>query len=286
MFFFKPNKKAVDHDTTVSPSDTLNEHNSLLSYGDLNLLFDYIRKQTGINLYSKEGILREKLQKFCSTRNINSFDALFARVRQEQDLRQELMDFISINETYFFREIKSINESIKKLKNRQPPYRILSAPVSTGEEAYTILILMLEQGFQAEDIHILGVDISRAAIEQACRAVYSKRSLHKLPSDIKSRYFYAKDNEHYSPVKQLKKNVEFKHYNIFEATPAILGRFDIIFSRNMFIYFDDEQKINAYQILSSLKKDANSDICLGHADVSSQLYFYIRSIEKTGNSNP
>lgn len=70
--------------------------------------------------------------------------------------------------------------------------------------------------------------------------------------------------------------IQFKECNLFESEISMLERYDIIFSRNMFIYFKDSTKIEAYKRLESLKKNTNSNIYLGHADISSQLENYIR----------
>ena len=218
-------------------------------------------------------LVKNHIIALCERYNITSFVTLLEKVKKDKELFTELVDAITIHETYFFREKEQIVEALEQYKN-DTPLSILSAPSSSGEEAYSIAILALEMGIK--NFHVTGIDISSAIIEKANRALYSQRSVNFLNAELLEKYFI-KISDRYSVKESLKEYMSFKQINLFEDNIYQLGKFDIIFSRNMFIYFKDEKKIEAYKRLESLKKDENSSIYLGHADISSKLSQYIRS---------
>lgn len=275
MFFFKSKKakKLPQEEQAYRAED----------FSDLTALLNYIELKSGINLFSRELIVKEKLIKFSRNRNITSFQTLLDKSQQDHQLWSELMDLLSINETYFYREIRQIQEAIETLKKRPPPYHILSIPSSSGEEVYTIIILLQESGIQLKDINILGVDISKEIINKANNPEYSSRSIHRIPPTMRDKYLVKSANDNYIPVPELKAAARFTQLNLFARDISNIGKFDMIFSRNMFIYFADDIKIKAYDILYKLKKNPDSEIYLGHADVSSKLYKYIANNKAHSN---
>ena len=237
----------------------------------IEALYDFIEKNAGISLQKSKVLVKNHIVALCERHSITSFATLLEAVKNSSSLFTELIDAVAIHETYFFREKEQIVEALKQHKNN-PHLSILSAPSSSGEEAYSIVILALEMGIN--NFHVTGIDISSTIIEKANRSLYSQRSVNLLDKNILEKYFL-KVNNSYNIKENIKQYVDFKQMNLFEKDIYKLGKFDLIFSRNMFIYFQDDKKIEAYQQLEALKKDSSASIYLGHADISSRLSQYI-----------
>jgi chemotaxis protein methyltransferase CheR len=158
----------------------------------------------------------------------------------------------------------------KKAKNE--PIRILSAPCSTGEEPYSIAIYLLEDNVlvQNRDFEIFGIDIDSEVIKKAQTGLFGERSLHSLSEDIKNRYF-KKKMSFFEIDKDLRDVITFKKANVFDKDDMRnLGKFDVIFSRNMLIYFDDasrkEVAMTFYDMLNP-----KGYILLGHAEYMNRI---------------
>lgn len=221
---------------------------------------------TGIHFDQKEPVITAKLIHFCRNHTISSFEELHARLNDEAALLEAFINYLTVNETYFFRERDQIDYSAQKAALNNTDIRLLCAPCSTGEEPYSIAIALLEAGVPAHRIKIVAFDINTEAIYQAKRATYSHRSLHKVDDSLKTRYFTQKDNLMHlrDEVKQL---VTFKTCNIFDDQLFTLGVFDTIFSRNMLIYFDQETVNKAIERMAKLVRSNQSRFFFGHADI-------------------
>ncbi len=264
-FIFKRKKHILDTKE--------NNYQIVVNTDGIEALYDFIEKNAGISLQKSKVLVKNHIIALCERYKISSFLTLLEEVKKDKELFTELVDAVTIHETYFFREKEQIIEVLEQYRNNSS-LSILSAPSSSGEEAYSIAILALKMGIK--DFHVTGIDISGAIIERANSSLYSQRSVTLLNVEILEKYFIKIDDK-YSIKESLKEYVTFKQMNLFDDNIYQLGKFDLIFSRNMFIYFQDEKKIEAYKRLESLKKDKNSSIHLGHADISSKLSQYIRS---------
>ncbi len=238
------------------------------SFEDIEELITYFKKETGIDFFNKKQIIKNKLMIFCRKREIFSFKLLFDKILEDRGLKQELVDYLTVNETYFFREIPQIEQMVQKAKKLGYKVEILCAPSSSGEEPYTIAIMLLEAGFQQSDFHIIGIDISEKIISKAHEAKYNERSLHRVSNELKSKYF-TKEGEFFILKNIIKDRVSFRCVNIFDESLSTLRKFDFVFSRNMMIYFDQETRIKAKNILQKLLKRPEDTICFGHADMVS-----------------
>jgi len=235
-------------------------------YCNIEPIADYFHNETGITFDTQMSILKSKVTSFCKKRDIYSFTVLLQNIKIDAHLLQELIDYLTTNETYFYREFKQIQELVKIVKESQSNVRILCAPSATGEEVYSIAIALLEAGVSSSNFHILGIDINSDAISKAKNAVYGERNLRNLTPQIISNYFNI-DNEKYTLKQNIKSLVSFQVTNIFDSSFKNIGKFDFIFSRNMLIYFDKETKLKAKAILESLRKSDQHDIFFGHADL-------------------
>ena len=211
----------------------------------------------------------------------SSFEAYFGRLRA--DLEGEIEQFVNaftINETYFYREEHQLacltSELLAARLNAKPrgaPIRIWSVPCSTGEEPYSIAIWLLENWpyVDEQDIEIIGSDIDTAAIALAREGVYGKRALMRLSPHLVERYFVAVDDQSWQIVSDLRDSVRFTRVNIVErAETQPHGQFDVIFCRNVLIYFDDlSRRTAAENLFENLLP--GGFICLGHTESMSRI---------------
>ncbi|MFK5882035.1 MAG: CheR family methyltransferase [Sulfurospirillum sp.] len=245
---------------------TQEEVKPIEDFSNIDELIGYFKSKTGIDFFNKKEIIKNKLIIFCKKREIYSFKELLLSIKQNFSLEQKAIDYLTVNETYFFRETPQIEDMIIKAKKLGFKAEILCAPSSSGDEPYTIAIMMFEAGFAPGDFHIIGIDISEAVIKKAKTAIYNERNLHRVGKELKAKYFYKSDNQ-YILKDIIKDQVSFRCVNIFDTTLENLRKFDFIFSRNMMIYFDQKTKIKAKDILQNLLKRPEESIYFGHADI-------------------
>lgn len=220
---------------------------------------------TGIHFNQKEAITASKLVNFCRNRNICSFEELNSLLGRDSELLEALINLLTVNETYFFRESRQIYFLAEKAVQSKEKMRILCAPGSTGEEPYSIAIALLEAGISAHRIEIVSLDINSDVIVSAQQGGYNARSLHKTPQAVQHKYFHHKE-EIFTISSDVKRLVTFHTLNIFDDKLFGLGAFDAIFSRNMLIYFDESTVFRAVERLSRLARNKESLFFFGHAD--------------------
>lgn len=269
---------------------------SLLSQENFAKMSEFIYRKSGIFLEEEKHY--QKLAKFVDTRSkqlgFDNFRKYFFKLRfDDQDGQefQELMNAITVNETYFFREKEQFEVLAKvilpELHRKVPkgrPLRILSAPCSTGEEPYSMVLHILEEGNVVEerDIEVVGIDIDSTVIAKAKAGKYTERSVHAIPQPILNQWF-RKRTLGYELCDDLQGVVDFHIVNIFDkAQVRQLGKFDVIFSRNMLIYFDDaSRKEVAMTFYDSL--NTGGYVLLGHAEYMSRIVsvFTAKKVEST-----
>ncbi|HEX5329946.1 CheR family methyltransferase [Sulfuricurvum sp.] len=220
---------------------------------------------TGIHFNQKESITTSKLINFCRNHHITSFDELSRCFDHEPDILEALINLLTVNETYFFRESRQIYFLCAKAVEKNENIRILCAPGSTGEEPYSIAIALLDAGISPLKIEIVSVDINSDVITLAKEGHYSIRSLHKTPPPLQEKYF-TKVDDTFQIRDEVKRLVSFHTLNIFDDALFGLGKFDTVFSRNMLIYFDEATVIRAVERLGRLARDRDSLFFFGHAD--------------------
>jgi len=180
-----------------------------------------------------------------------------------------------------------VNTILPELHKRTPsskPIRILSSPCSTGEEPYSMILHIVEENniVNERDIEVVGIDIDSKVINKAQTGKYSDRSIHAIPKNILSKWF-DKAPFGYQLGEDLLGSVDFQVANIFDkAEMRKLGKFDVIFSRNMLIYFDDasrkEVAMTFYDMLNP-----GGYVLLGHAEYMSRIVsvFNAKKVDKT-----
>jgi chemotaxis protein methyltransferase CheR len=235
-------------------------------YNDIELIAKYFQNETGITFDRQMSILKNKVITFCKQKKIYSFKQLLKDIQSTPKLKQEIIDYLTTNETYFYREFNQIQKLVQLVRNNTLDIKILCAPSATGEEAYSIAIALLEAGVSANTINIIGIDINQEAVTKANIAIYSERNIRNLSPSILHSYF-TKKNDKYILKESIKTLVTFKLANIFDESFKNLGKFDFVFSRNMLIYFNQETKLKAKNILEDMRKDTKHNVFFGHADL-------------------
>ncbi|MEF3190939.1 MAG: protein-glutamate O-methyltransferase CheR [Campylobacterales bacterium] len=255
----------------------------MLSQSDYEKLVEYVYRKTGIALTEKhyEKVAKNVAQR-CEALGLKDFRGYFFKLRFEDrggDEFQTLINALTVNETYFFREkyqfealVEYILPELDRLRPANRVLRILSSPCSTGDEPFSIAIYLLEEGniVNRRDIEIVGIDIDTMVLEKARQGKYSERSIHAIPKDLVAKYF-TKRGLYYEIDPEIRDAVHFENVNVFDKQAMRrLGMFDVIFSRNMLIYFDDasrkEVAMTYYEMLN-----AGGYVLLGHSEYMSRI---------------
>lgn len=235
-------------------------------FTNVEIISDYFKAETGVTFEKQKSILKNKLTTFSRHRDIFSFTQLLKSIKNDNQVKQDLIDYLTTNETFFYREFTQIQKLVKLVKESSSKVDILCAPSATGEEPYSIVIALLEAGVSIDKFEIVGIDINNLAILDAKTAIYKERNVRNLSDEILKKYF-VEDEKHYILKPAIRNKVTFKVANLFDSSFKSLGKFDFIFSRNMLIYFDKETKIKAKEILEGMLKNEEQEIFFGHADL-------------------
>lgn len=243
------------------------------------LLKDLIYKSSGVWFdENSKDILRMRLTNSVQRHQFKSFKDYYYYLRYDREKDAELaslLDIVTNHETYFFREmpqLKAFSEEILpeiidiKKKEGSKDIKIWSAGCSTGEEAYTIAMLFLESKmFNNVNIEVFATDISHRVLHSARRGFYQKHSFRTTDSEMIAKYFIQEENG-YKISDKVKEKVNFGYFNLLDSDKsAFINRMDLIFCRNVIIYFDMPAKRKViemfYEKLSNL-----GFLLLGHSE--------------------
>ncbi len=211
-------------------------------------LQDFIYQKSGMFFpISRKNYIEQKIARRIEAIRLSSFAEYFNILKKEL-IRTEIIKLfneITVNETFFFRDmpqLKVLKEQILPQIKSKGSVKILSAGCSSGEEAYTLSIILREY-FPEMNFSIQGIDISDLVVAKAIKGHYSDYAVRFVPQAIKQKYFVHKDQATWVYKEEAKKNVEFRKMNLMEldSQPAAC-RFDIIFCRYVLIYFDLDSK--------------------------------------------
>ncbi|GER93269.1 hypothetical protein A45J_1005 [hot springs metagenome] len=191
-----------------------------------------------------------------------SYEDYYLLVTSDKEEFNSLVNFITVNETYFYREPFHLHLFVERLipellqtKNSSEKIRILSAGCSTGEEPYSILMAVLEKfGNSAlNKFYISAVDIDRDAVYKAKEGIYSNFSFRTFPVELKDKYFFKLNNGGYRIKDKLRNNVNFYVFNLLNNIyPTYLCNMDVIFYRNVSIYFESDVQKRIFEKLSEV----------------------------------
>ncbi len=195
----------------------------------------------------------------------------FRMLRHSQREREALIEEVVVPETWFFRDKKPFTAlsryvtEICPLDRRPDSIRLLSIPCSTGEEPYSMAMTLVEAGVPRDKFSIDGVDVSRKALSLAKAAIFKERSFRDCDTRIREKYFVRMGDD-YRLRNVIRSKVNFIHGNILDRRFMFsLGSYEVIFCRNLLIYFDESARIRTLKMLRNLLVDDGMFI-VGHAE--------------------
>jgi chemotaxis protein methyltransferase CheR len=223
---------------------------------------------------ARASVERKLAERLLSLR-LEGFHEYYRYLRYHAQRRSELetaLEALTTNETYFFRELQQLQAferevlpALSRAGRERRTLNVWSAGCATGEEVYTLAILIVHSGFfQGWDVRVLGNDISRRCLQTARRGVYREASFRAMPAGFE-RYF-AETAGGLGVVPEIRALCHFAHLNLMdEPRMAILGKVDAIFCRNVLIYFD---QVSRRRVIQSFYDRLHPEgfLMLGHSE--------------------
>ena len=224
-----------------------------LTDNDFQRLYTYIKKNYGIDLSKKKQLIVSRLSNTLSSQGFKDFSAYVDEILTGRDpeMVTAMLNKLTTNYTYFLREEEhfkylwdDVLPDLAKKHAKDKVLSIWSAGCSSGEEPYTISMYLKEFfGAQASqwDTRLLATDISQKILNTAITATYNEESVSALPPSWKTKYFVKAGKDKYSVAPVIKQNVIFRTFNLMDPI-TFKRKFDLIFCRNVMIYFDQATK--------------------------------------------
>ncbi|MCW7752416.1 protein-glutamate O-methyltransferase CheR [Desulfobotulus sp. H1] len=237
---------------------------------EFTLFSKYILEISGIALApGKEYLVETRLHPLLEEQGCKTFTDLYQKIQRDfqKTLEKNVIDAISTNETYFFRDkhpfdllqhkiipdlIDKRSRAGKKFGGRTP-IRVWSAASSTGQEIYSIAMVLKELGLNLKDydIHLVGTDISDAAVAQASYGRYNKFEAARGLTPQRLQKYFNRDGEHWRIKDEIRAMASFRKMNLMRPFTGF-GKFDIIFCRNVAIYFSPQDRKLLYQKIAGV----------------------------------
>lgn len=267
-----------------------------MSINEFSKLSDFIYTNYGIKMPPvKKIMLQSRLQKRLRALNMTSYgeyiDYLFSKKGMQEELFQ-MIDVVSTNKTDFFREpahfdfLRNTLLPMFMSQNRGRSFlKVWSAACSSGEEPYSIGIALSEFALKnsAFDFSVFATDISTRMLERAMNAIYTEDRVQMFPFDLKKRYLLRSKNKENKTVRiipAIRKRVTFKRLNLMDTNYDVPGTYDIVFCRNVLIYFDREtQEKVISKLCTKLKTDGH--FILGHSESIMNMNLPLKQVKPT-----
>jgi chemotaxis protein methyltransferase CheR len=260
----------------------------MLSNASFAAVTDLFHRVSGIRLSeAKRPLVAGRLQKLAARHGCASLDDYVEHLMHADDPEEvvRVIDKLTTNETYFFREPQHFDALAALLDERpQTPhrahtaFRVWSAASSSGEEAYSIAMLLADRlGLDGWDV--VGTDLSTSMVEQARRGLYPMERARDMPADYLKRWCRKGHGAHDGQLlvsQDLRRRVRFEGANLTQPLPN-LGLFDVIFLRNVLIYFDTPGKADIVRRVLPLLKPQGR-LFTGHAESIANLNLPVRSL--------
>jgi len=256
-----------------------------LTDAEFERLREYFYKRTGIQFSpAKRYFVDKRIETCIKSSGHAHFSTWFAALRlgNRPEIGQELINQLTVNETYFLREdyqfdalLRSVLPRIIDDRRNAPmtPIRIMSLPCSTGEEPYSIAMHLLESWppIHTFDVEIHAADIDSDVLARAQQGIYSERSVHRVPKTWMDSYFKRLSRDSYQISGDLRSAVTFHRLNITDTTQMRdFVNFDVIFCRNVLIYFDELSSRRAAENLYGALRPGGY-LFLGHSESMSRI---------------
>ena len=276
------------------------DHNSpylcTMTNSEFNKLSSFILNNYGIKLpIAKKTMLEGRLQKRLRALNSHSFKDYCEYVFSKEGKQMEvphMIDVVTTNKTDFFREAvhfdflaDTILPKYLKDNSSSKPFKVWSAGCSTGEEPYTLAMVLNEfsEKFSNFDYNIFATDISGKALNAAITAVYSQEKVSPVPYTFKKKYLLKSKDEQKKTVRiipALRAKVNFDRFNFLDGQVNYAQNFNVIFCRNVLIYFDRPTQEKVILNLCS-KLEPGGYLFLGHSESISNMNLPLVQIHPT-----
>jgi chemotaxis protein methyltransferase CheR len=246
-----------------------------ISDEEFNKISGLVYEKFGINLsVAKRELVKGRLNKLLRQLGFKNFSEYYDYVIKDDSKKSllQMVDKISTNHTYFYRESDHfeylINDIIPQIIYKKNELRIWCAGCATGEEAYT-LAMIIKEYFGTDivnyDIGILATDISITALNKALEGIYPVERTVKLPENLRKKYFTMIKKDELKINKEISDMVLFKRLNLMQDIFPFKGKFDIVFCRNVMIYFDNNTRMILIKKLHDIMNDF-SYLFIGHSE--------------------
>jgi len=246
---------------------------------EFQLFRDIIYRQTGIQMTEKKrNLVVARLSKRLRSLNLQNFSEYYAYLNTSSNASDELNNLINritTNKTDFFREKHHFDFLVNEIfpsyidaarKSGQRRLRIWSAGCSSGEEPYSLAMTVAAffKDKRGWDLKILATDLDTDILMKATKGVYSSQQISSVPTGYLSKYF-VRSSQGYEVSPQIKAMIAFRKLNLIDLAFPMKKPFDIIFCRNVMIYFDDETKKDLIKKYHSHLRD-NGYMFVGHSE--------------------
>lgn len=225
----------------------------MITDNEFRHIVSYVRSNYGIDLSQKRVLVNGRLETYFLRNGYNSFKEFMTKVENDPHGAESknLINILTTNHTYFMRESMHFDYmtrvvlpywKVRLAKSRD--FRIWSGASSTGEEPYTLAMLLMDYfGLEHSswDTRVLATDISTKVLEHAINGVYLKEQIDPLPEKWKRRFFKDIGHEQYKAKDELRNQVIYRRFNLMDPLP-FKKKFHVVFLRNVMIYFPEEVK--------------------------------------------
>ncbi len=225
---------------------------------EFNRIVTYVKSNFGIDLSQKRVLIAGRLENYILRNGYSNYDEYMQEVESDPSGKEaeNLINVLTTNHTYFMRESAHFDylrqvvlPQLKQSEAAHKDLRIWSAASSTGEEPYTLAMILMDFfGIEHSqwDTKVLATDISTKVLEHAVKGVYLKEDIEPLPPKWKQRYFKMINTEEYRAKDVLRQEVIFRQFNLMNPLP-FRKKFHVVFLRNVMIYFEDDTKYRLIQ---------------------------------------
>lgn len=244
-----------------------------ISQAEFVLFQRWIFEVAGITLPgTKQALVANRLARRLALHGLHSYRDYFALLQRPGQAAevQVAVDLLTTNETYFFREPKHfdfLRQQALGARGRAQPFRVWSAASSSGEEAYSVAMVLADCLGDATPWEVLGTDISTRVLRGAQRAQYPMTRARDIAPAYLRRFCLRGTDEYEGTLlieRGLRQHVHFRQVNLNEPLP-VLGHFDVVFLRNVMIYFSDDTKRHVVaRVVSTLRPGGH--LLIGHAE--------------------
>lgn len=283
-------------ESSVHNSGGLDCFKAELSESDFQVFSRFIYSEYGIKMPPiKRVMLQGRLLKRIRELKMSSYseykEYFFSKDGQDKELLQ-FLNVVTTNKTDFFREpvhFNFLNDTVlpafKNNNTKGQQFKVWSAGCSSGEELYTISVMLneFERLYPSFKFDILGSDISTQMLEKAAKGVYLANKLVTVPMELKKRYFLKSKDPHNQTVRvhpYLQKNIRLTYLNLMDNAYSIKETFDVIFCRNVLIYFDRSTQEKVINKLS-LQLKPGGYFFIGHSESLSGMEVPLEHVKPT-----